>query len=223
MRWNDAIRERIRNTVADAERMGRGEIAVAVAKSSSDYAVYEWPAAVFSGLLWSMILLTFQGPLCAWIENHWWVDPARPFAMLLIFSTFLVMAIAYAKTNLPFVDRRIVPRKFMAARVHERALRQFMESGVANTRERTGILIFVSLLERRVELIADRGISEKIAQSEWDGIVARLVESIRKHRPDEGLCRAIAECGDLLATHFPATDDNPDELTDQPVLPGDRS
>jgi putative membrane protein len=222
MRWNDECRSRIREAVARAENAGRGEIAVAVARSSADYAVYEWPLAVFTGMLWSMILLVFQNPLSTWIESRWWIDPARPFALVLIFSSFLVMAVAYALTNLAIVDRMIVPRKVMSARVHERALRQFMESGVASTRERTGILIFVSLLDRRVVLLADRGINEKLPEGSWHSIVKRLTEAIRHKQVLSGLCAAIDECGALLAEHFPAGEDNPDELTNEPTLPGAR-
>jgi putative membrane protein len=223
MRWTENDRERIKHAVGMAEAKGRGEIAVAVANSSSDYSLFEWPLAVGVALLWSIILLTVQNPVCAWIQNHWWIDPTRLFVLFTVFSTFLLMAVVYALTNLPIVDRMIIPRKVMAAKVHDNALKHFMSCGVMNTRERTGILLFVSLLERRVEIVVDRGINEKIEPGTWDAILNRLIASIKTKQPTDGLCSAINECGDLLAIHFPATDDNPDELTNEPILPGGKA
>lgn len=218
MHWSEEERQRIADAVAAAEAKGRGEIAVAVAPSSSDYAIYEWPAAVLFGFLWSMLLLTFQNPISSWIEAKWWIDPTRLFVLGVVLSSFLVISLVYALTNLNLFDRLLVPRKLRQQKVHERALRQFMESGVMQTRERTGILIFVSLLERRVVLLADRGINEKIDPTAWQAITDKLTGHLRRHQMVDGLCAAIAECGELLGQHFPQNGEDINELPDQPVL-----
>ena len=73
----------------------------------------------------------------------------------------------------------------------------------------------LSLLERRVQVLADKAINERVPPATWDRIVQDLVAAIQEGRPTEGFCRAIEKCGDLLAKHFPARpSDNPDELSD---------
>ena len=93
-----------------------------------------------------------------------------------------------------------------------------MESGIYNTRERSGILIFISLLERRVELLADRGISKKISQEQWDGMVRHILSGIRENKFSEHLIQAISMAGDLLAAHFPARPDDTNELGDDVTI-----
>jgi putative membrane protein len=103
----------------------------------------------------------------------------------------------------------------MAMKVRRRAELAFYEHGLHKTREATGILILVSLLERRVQVLADRAIDERVAAGTWDGLVADLVQGIKGGAPTDALCRAVARCGNLLAEHFPArAGDNPDELPD---------
>jgi putative membrane protein len=102
----------------------------------------------------------------------------------------------------------------MRDKVRKRALRHFTESGVYSTRDHTGILIFISLLERRVEILADKGISEKIPQNEWDDVIGGLITSIRENQMADGLCRAVELCGRKLAIHFPVKPDDTNELSD---------
>jgi len=83
---------------------------------------------------------------------------------------------------------------------------------VVETRERTGILLYVSLLEHRVEVLADRGIHERVEPGTWDGVVARVLDGIRTGRAEAGLVDAITHCGELLAQHFPVQPDDSDEL-----------
>jgi len=72
---------------------------------------------------------------------------------------------------------------------------------VFRTAERTGILIFLSLFERRVVILADSGIHARVADGEWDAMVARIVEGIRRGDPGAALAAAIRDCGDLLVRH----------------------
>ena len=90
------------------------------------------------------------------------------------------MTIFYFLFNISTLDRLIIPRKIMANKVKERAVRYFMESGVSNTRDRTGILIFISILERRVELLADRGIAEKIPRKNGPVLSPELSQELKQ-------------------------------------------
>ena len=143
-----------------------------------------------------------------------WEYSSHYLLMFYGFSTFLVMAIVYLLANIPFIDRLIVPKSVMRQKVNQRAERHFLESGVYDTKDRTGILIFISYLERRVELLADKGISEKIPQEKWDAIVGHIIDGIKSNQLVKHLSGSIRECGNLLAEQFPIQPDDENELKD---------
>ena len=88
----------------------------------------------------------------------------------------------------------------------------FLERGLHYTQDETGILILISLLERRVHVLADRGINRLVPRSAWEEIVGLVTEGIRSGEPCDALCTAIERCGDLLAESFPPRAANRDEL-----------
>lgn len=99
-----------------------------------------------------------------------------------------------------------------------RAAELFGRLGVANTREASGILIYVQLVDHQVEILADRGIAARVAQSEWDAICHEMEEAFRHHAYRRGVLEAIQRASRLLATHFPARPDNINELEDRPEV-----
>jgi uncharacterized membrane protein len=100
----------------------------------------------------------------------------------------------------------------------ERAGQVFASLGVWNTAHNSGVLIYVQAVDRRIEIVADRGISAKVAQAEWDAICRRMEDAFRAGRHERGVLDGIGEITALLARHFPARGDNPDELPDRPAL-----
>ncbi len=100
----------------------------------------------------------------------------------------------------------------------QRALDLFSLWRVWDTEENTGILIYVQLVDRRVEILADRGIASRVPPSAWDALCRKIETAFRDGRGSAGVCAAVAQAGQLLATHFPTGPDNPDELPDAPVL-----
>jgi len=207
-------RKRIAAAVGKAEKNTSGEIATAVIRESSDYAVYELAASLGAGILWFLVLLLFYPRVEAAVSGLFWNAPAWYVTAFYGLSTLVVTGLVYFFSNLPVLDRRIVPKRIMHREVRSRALRHFTESGVYATRDHTGILIFVSLLERRVEILADSGLSEKIPQSDWDSIVGDLTDHIRRGELAEGLVRSVEACGTRLAKHFPIKKDDTNELSD---------
>jgi putative membrane protein len=116
----------------------------------------------------------------------------------------------------PALKRALAGEHELAERVHQRAMGAFVEQQVFKTRDRTGILLFLSLFERRVEVLADVGISASVKQEEWDGIVGEIVAGIRAGKPGAALASAIERCGELLASHgVTIRPDDTDELPDQ--------
>ena len=99
------------------------------------------------------------------------------------------------------------------------AAEQFLAKNLHLTRERTGVLIFVSLGERMAELIADEGIHSQVEPKVWEQAMAALMEGLKRGQPEAGFAAAIGLCADVLAERFPPKPgDNPNELPDAVVV-----
>jgi uncharacterized membrane protein len=99
-----------------------------------------------------------------------------------------------------------------------RAVDLFSALRVWDTAENSGILIYVQLVDRKVEILADRGIAARVPQAEWDAICRGMEQSFREGQWRQAAVQAVTRAGELLASHFPARDDNPNELPDQPLM-----
>jgi uncharacterized membrane protein len=102
-----------------------------------------------------------------------------------------------------------------------RALEVFAHCRVWDTEHNNGVLIYVQLADRAVEIVADRGLQERIAQSEWEAICRLMEQHFREGRFEAGAIAGIDAVGTLLARHYPAAAATPrrnNELPDQPAL-----
>lgn len=104
--------------------------------------------------------------------------------------------------------------------IRQRAVAQFAELGVWDTEHNNGVLIYLLLAERAIELVADRAIYRAVPPAQWQAMVQRLGAALREGRLEEGVLQAIQEVGAELLTYFPASDgtQNPNELPNQPLL-----
>lgn len=100
----------------------------------------------------------------------------------------------------------------------ERALELFANLRVWDTEENSGVLIYLQLVDHRIEIVADRGIARRVAQAEWDAICRRMETSFRARDFEGGTLAAVDEITALLTQHFPPGESNPDELPDRPVI-----
>jgi len=218
--FNSSELDKIKKAVQEAEQKTSGEITTAFIKESYDYAVYELIFALGMGMLYYFLLTFFYQNLQNLINSLSWNEINSGYLSTIFYgaSTFLIILIFYMIGNTSFIDRLIVPTKIKRAKVRERAIRHFFESGTQNTKDRTGILIFISFLEKRVELLADKGISDKIDQSEWDEIVENIVSGIQKNKMTDSIIQSITRCGDLLGKHFPIKSGDENELEDEIIV-----
>ncbi len=122
---------------------------------------------------------------------------------------------AFVSSRSSFVRRLLTTRKFRARAARTGAAAMFYEAGIANTHAENGLLIYLSLLERRLEVIADRGILTSVPALEWNHALFELNQAGRRAEPGS-LTKALQDLGVLLAKHKPATGDNPNELPDMP-------
>ncbi len=184
---SDTDRQRIAEAIARAEAATTGEIVAVIAAESGTY--------LHVPFLWaSLVALAVPFPFIFWT---WW--PIQTIYALQIL-TFVVLATGLMYRPIRF---RIVPWATKQSRAHRRALEQFMAQNLHTMDNHTGVLIFVSVAERYAEIIADKGIHERVAEGTWDRIVADLTGSIGEGRAGDGLVAAINEVGTHLAQHFP--------------------
>lgn len=101
--------------------------------------------------------------------------------------------------------------------VRARAVRVFAEIGVWDTEANSGILIYVQLIDRRVEILADRGIAHTVPQDEWEAICREMEQAFHEGDYRGGTLSAIVRASALLVSHFPAAADNANELSDRPL------
>ena len=198
----------IHDAVQAAERRTRGEIVPMVVPSSARYSEARYLAGLATALLTLTVLLTLdQG----WGGYGWQTH----YPSWIVLGVLLAYGLGHLLGSSPVGIRLFVSKERMAFKVRRRAELAFYEHGLHKTREGTGILIMASLLERRVQVLADKAINERVPPGTWDSLVREMTQEIKAGRPTEAFCRAITTCGDLLAQHFPAKpDDNPDELAD---------
>jgi uncharacterized membrane protein len=100
----------------------------------------------------------------------------------------------------------------------ERAEQLFALLRVWDTEHNSGVLVYVQLVERRIEIVADRGIAARVAQTEWESICREMERGFAVRCFQDGALAAVTAITALLARHFPAGGDNPNELPDQPVV-----
>jgi putative membrane protein len=112
----------------------------------------------------------------------------------------------------PSIRYRIVPPQIKRERAHQEALRQFAAHGLQHTHLRTGVLIFVSIVERYAEVLADSGIDQKVSGAVWDDVVTTLTLAFASGRPADGVVNAIGKCAAILEQHFPPGAINRNEL-----------
>jgi putative membrane protein len=199
--FSDAEKEMIRRAVADAETRSTGEIATMVVPESDRYREAEQ--------LGSLLVASLVAVIAAVILHHVTIWTYIPLLCLLYFPTVALFR-SFPRLKLSFVG----PRRQTEA-VRDRALRAFFEKGLYRTREETGILIFISTLERKVWILGDRGINERIPPGSWQALAGELAAGIRSGRAVDALCRAIDACGGVLASHFPPRADDRNELPDE--------
>jgi len=127
-------------------------------------------------------------------------------AAIFVLTTLLV--------SIPPVRRALTPRALKAAAVRRAAMEQFLGQGLHLTRDRTGVLIFAALAERRVEVIADEGIYKAAPQTVWDEVRADLVAGLARGRIADGFVAAVTRTGQILSAHVPVRTGDRNELPD---------
>jgi putative membrane protein len=195
----DAIAEVIR----EVEKHTNAEMVVIVRGRSGTYRHADY---LFGGIV-ALIGLVFV--LFSPIEFHtYWI----PFDVIALFA-----AGAWVSSRGDWIRRTLTSKKFRSKAARADAAAMFYEAGIANTSQENGMLIYLSLLERRMEVIADRGILKAVPPLKWNQCIFELKQVGRQPTPKKFI-EGLRMIGKLLAEHVPATGENPNELADGPRI-----
>ena len=208
----------IKTAVAEAEKTTTGEIALAAVPQSDSYSFVEFFAAMCLAFLSFFVMLLFADKIWGFLEKALWYPSPRHLAAYIGLIVLSITVLFFLLINIPIFDRIIIPNRIKEKRVYARAIRHFVECGIYNTAERTGILIFVSVLERKVFVIADSGIAEKVGQDEWKEICKIITDGLKSGKAAQAFCKAAAQCGAILSHYFPNRDENPNEYPNGLVI-----
>jgi putative membrane protein len=194
--------ERISAAITAAERKTSGEIVAVIANASDNYLYvpFMWAALVALLVPWPLIHFT-------WIAVQW------------IFLIQLLVFVALVALLWPRHFRvALVPRTIRMMHAHRRATEQFLVQNLHTTEGRTGVLLFVSVAERHAEILADKGIDDRVPEGTWQEIVDEMTSHISDGRAADGFVKAIENAGRHLAQHFPPGAANPNELPDHLIV-----
>jgi putative membrane protein len=201
--FDDAAGEQLAATVRDIESKTNAEIVVVVRGRSGHYrhADYLFGAAI---ALIGIVFVLFS----PWEFHTYWI----PFDVIALFVVG-----AWISSRGYFIRRLLTTKKFQSEAARSGAAARFYEAGIANTAAENGVLIYLSLLERRLEVIADRGVLKSVPPLKWNHAVFQLKESATHPEPAK-LVSGLQNLGNILAEHVPVTGENPNELADGPHI-----
>jgi putative membrane protein len=204
-------RERIKLAVHAAEQHTNAEIVPMIVSRSGLYRDAQHRAGLILALSVLTILLTTE---ILWLPWGWHAANA---AWLVLATILAYGAGAWLGTLVPIV-RLLTPTDRMHQKVRLRAGRAFAQHAVSQTRERTGVLIMVSLLEHQIHVLPDQPLFQRVPTERWSQIVHAAVGRLKTGDIVGGLCQSIETCGVLLAEVCPGrAGDNPDELSNELV------
>ncbi|HWA41563.1 MAG TPA: TPM domain-containing protein [Hypericibacter adhaerens] len=203
---SQADRDRIERAIREVEARTSGELVTVVAAQSDHY--------LFISLLYAAAGAFTIAPVL------WALDVTANFLSLYVIQIAAFLLLLLLLRWRPAL-MALVPDSLQRLHAERLAREQFVNLGLADTPERGGILLFVSMAERYVEVIADRGIHERVSVGIWSKAVAAFAEPVKQGRIAEGYLAAIEILGNQLVRQMPADPDNPNRFPDVLIeLPG---
>lgn len=190
--------------VRQVELKTSGEVAVMLVDESD---TYPEGRILAGGALGGVLALVVSDIFLA--DSLWWFVP-----LALTFSALCGWLIVY----LPVAHRLFVHPAKLEMRVAEQALLSFYRQGLHRTRDATGVLFFISLFERKVRVMADKGIYEKISPETLQSYADEVALGVRNGTAAAALCGEIERVGLILAEHFPIKSDDSNELADEVIV-----
>ena len=197
-------RARIDACIREAELKTRGEIVVLVAHASYAYPMAGLLGAAAFSIPLSVVVTRLLGELL-------WIGPSNLWLYLGVWVPLFILC-REVVFRFPALHRLFIHEKEMEAEVREAAVLNYYHRGLYRTQEETGVLLYVSVFERRVWVLGDRGINARIPEGFWADIVEGTVQGIREGRPVDAICHAVGRIALVLEEQFPVRSGDRDEL-----------
>lgn len=205
----------IKHAIVEAEKHTSGEILPVVASASGRYDRAE---DIF-GLFFSLICVAVgwywfhtNGVKASWDTFNFGLTSI----LLTIFFGFIIGVLLthiFPALRLPFIAKLE-----MEEEVDRAAAAAFQQNRLRNTRDSTGILIYISLYEHKVRILGDDAISGKLVHADWNHICDAIINGFKEKQYTDGIVEGIALSGKLLAEHFPIKEGDKDELSNELVI-----
>lgn len=221
MKLSEQDRIRVGEAVARAEAASDGEIVTVVSAFSDSYhdAVLHWALLVaFLALCGVAAAPGFFTGLLDRITGGWLIWTPREIMTVLLAVVLATFLVARWILGLKAIRFALVPASTKVRRVRRRAIMLFRLATENRTRAKTGVLLYLSLAEHRAEIVADAAINAKVTPETWGEAMAALLSAVRDGRPGDGMVASIEKIGQVLATHFPRSPDDSNELPDRLIL-----
>lgn len=201
--------KKVTAAVQKAEQRTSGEIVPMIVGSSGSYQM----SAVYAALLVVLPVSLF----CTELLTAYSYLASGAFYFFFLFTALCCSLLYYLmvkENRLTGLRRHFLFARDVDEEVERAALAAFYAEELYRTAAENGVLLYISVFEQKVWLLADRGIHEKIAASTWEDIVDQLTSAIRDGRRGEAVCQALTEIGVILQKEFPHTSDDRNELHD---------
>ena len=215
----DADRQKVSAAIAAAEANTSGEIVAVetpISDAYHDVALHWALVPLFAVLAWAALRPT---ALTWWYDllfGGWQPDPTLS-QLLTLLMFFAALKFTVALLILKWMPLRLflTPAATKHRRVRRRALTIFQAAASGRTTGRTGILIYLSLAERRAEIIADEAILKVTDDHTWGEAMTALLVDVKAGRVGDGIAAAVERVGAVLTEHFPRSTDDSNEIPDK--------
>ncbi|HEY8568948.1 MAG TPA: TPM domain-containing protein [Microbulbifer sp.] len=187
---NASERRKVAETIKAVESRTDAELVTVLAHRSDNY--------LYISTLWAAFLALLLAPLMQFLP--WWIEYQQAFTLQWIL--FIVLAVLFRWRPLTML---LIPKSVKYWRASNLARRQFLEQELHHTKDRLGLLIFVSQAEHYVEILADRGLAEHITNERWQEIVENFIREVKKGRTGAAFVHCVEKCGELLEEAAPAS------------------
>jgi putative membrane protein len=182
-------RDQIKELIMDAEKKSNSEMVPMIVHKSDNY-----PAAHFRGA----IIVSFIFSLALYFSPLSIINP-----IYFIWIQIPGLLLGYFLGNLPFFTRLLITKQEVEYEVTQRAIEAFFEHNLHTTEKHNGVLIFISLLERKIKIITDVGVKSVIQQKIWDEIIGDFTLKVQQGQFVEALKNTIIASSNVLETYFP--------------------
>lgn len=205
---SDSDLERISGAVASAELKTSGELVPMVVRRSST--VGHVPLILMLGFAVLFFVFDLDYLQLQWLPlPHW---------LLIALDLLLLTAFVRLLSPNTMVERLLTSKFDQEQQVEQRAMLEFYNHNINHTIDATGILIFVSVMERRAVVLGDKSISDKLSSEDWQHVIDRLTQGVKSKNLAQGFVDAIGLSGELLEKHFPIKPDDKNELRNQLII-----